>query len=122
MYGEKSFTSAERSKAAVLAENAGYMLDFIRRAPGSKETRMPSHDVWMEYLRQARRELANALCRKSDLLWRSGGAVGVPSKLLAVWVPKDHLASIARSLLPAVAGRIAPSWLLLRDRRGSLTC
>lgn len=33
MYEEISFTSAERRRAAALVENAGYMLDFVKRAP-----------------------------------------------------------------------------------------
>ena len=58
MQREILFTRAETGRAVNLAEDAGFVLDHIRRAPGSPDRRMPNRSEWMTFLAQARQDLA----------------------------------------------------------------
>lgn len=58
MQREIGFTRAETGRAVSLAEDAGFVLDHIRRAPGSQDRRMPNRSEWMTFLAQARQDLA----------------------------------------------------------------
>lgn len=57
MQRELGFSSAETSKATYLAEAAGFVLDYVRRVPGSITPRMPNRGEWLGFLAQARLEL-----------------------------------------------------------------
>lgn len=60
MQRELAFTRAETGRAVDLAEAAGYVLDYVKRAPGFLTPRMPNRSEWIGFLAQARRELKAA--------------------------------------------------------------
>jgi len=57
MQRELGFSAAEASRATCLAETAGFVLDYVRRDPGSTSPRMPNRAEWLAFLVQARGEL-----------------------------------------------------------------
>jgi len=57
MQRELGFSRAECSRATYLAEAAGFVLDYVRRVPGSITPRMPNRAEWLSFLIQARGEL-----------------------------------------------------------------
>ena len=58
MQHELGFSRVETIRATYLAEAAGFVLDYVRRVPGSIGPRMPSRTEWLGFLIQARGELA----------------------------------------------------------------
>jgi hypothetical protein len=57
MQRELGFSRAEASKAAYLAEAAGFVLDYVRHDPSAITPRMPNRSEWLGFLAQARLEL-----------------------------------------------------------------